>query len=92
VQVGNVWINSHGSVDAGVPFAGWKQSGAGVVGGKEGITAMVESLELDTCRVRKELKGEQKQTFLIHSTYFRLPAFCSGLKMSLSNCTYFVNS
>jgi acyl-CoA reductase-like NAD-dependent aldehyde dehydrogenase len=32
-----VWINSHGSIDAGVPFGGWKQSGIGVVGGKEGI-------------------------------------------------------
>lgn len=38
MQVGTVWINSHGSIDAGLPFGGWKQSGIGVVGGKEGIT------------------------------------------------------
>jgi phenylacetaldehyde dehydrogenase len=37
MQVGTVWVNSHGSIDAGVPFGGWKQSGIGVVGGKEGI-------------------------------------------------------
>ncbi|XP_021913051.1 aldehyde dehydrogenase family 16 member A1-like isoform X2 [Zootermopsis nevadensis] len=37
LQVGTVWINSHGTVDAGVPFGGWKQSGIGVVGGKEGL-------------------------------------------------------
>lgn len=37
LQVGTVWINSHGSIDAGVPFGGWKQSGIGVVGGKEGL-------------------------------------------------------
>jgi acyl-CoA reductase-like NAD-dependent aldehyde dehydrogenase len=38
MQVGTVWVNGHGSIDAGVPFGGWKQSGMGVVGGKEGIT------------------------------------------------------
>jgi acyl-CoA reductase-like NAD-dependent aldehyde dehydrogenase len=38
MQVGTVWVNCHGSIDAGVPFGGWKQSGVGVVGGKEGIT------------------------------------------------------
>lgn len=67
VQVGTVWINSHGSVDAGVPFGGWKQSGIGVVGGKEGIIATVEDLELDACRARKRVKGGQRQTYLLHS-------------------------
>jgi acyl-CoA reductase-like NAD-dependent aldehyde dehydrogenase len=28
-------------MDAGVPFGGWKQSGIGVVGGKEGITDLI---------------------------------------------------
>jgi hypothetical protein len=68
VQVGTVWINSHGSVDAAVPFGGWKQSGVGVAGGKEGITSAVEDLELDTCRVRKGRNGRQSQTYLPHST------------------------
>ena len=36
MQVGTVWVNCHGSIDAAVPFGGWKQSGMGVVGGKEG--------------------------------------------------------
>jgi acyl-CoA reductase-like NAD-dependent aldehyde dehydrogenase len=36
MQVGTVWVNCHGSIDAGVPFGGWKHSGMGVVGGKEG--------------------------------------------------------
>jgi len=38
MQVGTVWVNCHGSIDAGVPFGGWKQSVMGVVGGKEGKT------------------------------------------------------
>jgi acyl-CoA reductase-like NAD-dependent aldehyde dehydrogenase len=38
MQVGTVWVNCHGTTDAGVPFGGWKQSGMGVVGGKEGKT------------------------------------------------------
>jgi hypothetical protein len=67
VQVGTVWINSHGSIDAGVPFGGWKQSGIGVTGGKEGITATVEDLELDTCSVRKGMMGGQRQTYLLCS-------------------------
>lgn len=37
LQVGTVWVNCHGSIDAGVPFGGRKQSGMGVVGGKEGL-------------------------------------------------------
>jgi phenylacetaldehyde dehydrogenase len=48
VQVGTVWINSHGSIDAGVPFGGWRQSGVGATGGKEGTVAAAEHLELDT--------------------------------------------
>jgi acyl-CoA reductase-like NAD-dependent aldehyde dehydrogenase len=40
MQVGTVWVNCHGSMDAVVPFGGWKQSGIGVVGGKEGKTAV----------------------------------------------------
>ncbi|KAJ9583592.1 hypothetical protein L9F63_022065, partial [Diploptera punctata] len=35
LQVGTVWINSHGTMDAGVPFGTWKESGYGVFGGKE---------------------------------------------------------
>ncbi|XP_063223947.1 putative aldehyde dehydrogenase DhaS [Bacillus rossius redtenbacheri] len=37
LQVGTVWINSHGLFDAAVPFSGWKQSGIGCFGGKRGL-------------------------------------------------------
>ncbi|XP_068081426.1 aldehyde dehydrogenase family 16 member A1 isoform X2 [Anabrus simplex] len=56
LQVGTVWINCHGVMDASIPFGGWKQSGLGSFGGREGLleyilpkntSGIVDSHEMD---------------------------------------------
>ncbi|CAK7231401.1 hypothetical protein SBRCBS47491_007918 [Sporothrix bragantina] len=39
LEVGNVWINTHGELQANAPFAGCKSSGIGVAFGTDGLKA-----------------------------------------------------
>ncbi|KAG9191360.1 hypothetical protein G6011_09448 [Alternaria panax] len=46
LEAGNVWVNSHSDVDAGVPFEGWKESGVGMEWGMEGLKSYTNSRNL----------------------------------------------
>lgn len=37
MEAGSIWINRHGALDVGVPYAGTKQSGFGAALGREGL-------------------------------------------------------
>lgn len=39
LKVGNVWINTHGELQANAPFAGHKSSGLGTAFGTDGLKA-----------------------------------------------------
>ena len=39
LMAGNVWINSHGDLQANAPFGGYKSSGIGVAFGIDGLKA-----------------------------------------------------
>ena len=53
VQAGSVWINCHNMFDAAAGFGGFKQSGYGRDGGKEGLYEYVKPKWMGTVRVGK---------------------------------------
>lgn len=42
IQAGNIWINFYGGADKSLPFGGYKESGWGREGGREGMEAFME--------------------------------------------------
>jgi phenylacetaldehyde dehydrogenase len=42
IRAGTVWVNTHGPVDANMPFGGYKQSGSGREHGRVGLEAYTE--------------------------------------------------
>ena len=53
IKAGTVWINCHNVFDAAAGFGGYKQSGYGRDGGKEGLYEYVKPKWMETVRVEK---------------------------------------
>lgn len=51
IKAGTVWINCHNLFDAAAGFGGYKQSGYGRDGGKEGLYEYVKPKWMDTIRI-----------------------------------------
>lgn len=43
IRGGNIYINCHGVLDFSMPFGGFRESGRGREGGKEGLDAYLET-------------------------------------------------
>lgn len=50
LQAGSVWINRHAGVETEIPFGGFKQSGLGREGGREGLLAFTETRTVERPR------------------------------------------
>jgi aldehyde dehydrogenase (NAD+) len=42
IEAGTVWVNCNVVLDESQPFAGWKQSGLGIEGGRSGVEEYVQ--------------------------------------------------
>ncbi len=50
VRAGTVWVNKHGELDPGIPFAGAKQSGMGTELGREGLEEFTQRKVINVAR------------------------------------------
>lgn len=93
VRAGTIWINSTNLFDAAAGFGGYKESGYGREGGREGMYAVVkeaensdvESMEVVSSKTEAEVSGSREQastSLSLLSTVDRTYRFLIGGKLA----------
>ncbi|KAJ4444755.1 hypothetical protein ANN_06552 [Periplaneta americana] len=87
-QVGTVWVNSHGIIDAGVPFSGWKQSGIGILGGKGGLLEFLQYQGVRTNMTTEHVEYKSFGATPDISAVSCPPSVCQQNDNGVVDCTY----
>ena len=84
VKAGSVWINSTNLFDAASGFGGYRESGFGREGGKEGLWEYVKKSKNAEVRMQNEKPKKKKQANILHSSFNILPSIDRTAKLFIN--------
>lgn len=84
IKAGTIWINSTNLFDGASGFGGYRESGFGREGGKEGLFEYVKKIQNSEVRSQNEKSKKKKQANILHSTFNILPSIDRTAKLFIN--------